>query len=237
MVGTLRKRLGALKQSCAASEFRPELERFTRDTLNDCITTTPIRSEALITANQRKQYKRRINFIPSAHELIDPSLRIDGTTGEPWIYFASKWYNGNWHLPDEVYAAYMGLNDERERRLSTIETEFIAERKQARLLYQKSWTQVGNSLGLSVKSSASILASHSRHEPKKEPSRAHGQWRGGKTALSVVIMNPFLDQKGRYWKGNGKQILAQATAKNKPRFLKSVEDKVKRKISAARATK
>jgi len=232
-IGTLRKRLGNLKQSCQASEFRSELERFARDTLKDCIAATPVRNEALIVANQRKQYRKRVDFIPSAHELIDPSLRVN-ENGEPWIYTQGKWYNGNWHLPDEVFAAFAMLDQERQRRMATIEATFINERKQARFLYQRSWWQVANSLGLSLSVSAAIISSHSRHNPKKEPTKAYGQWRGGMRVLSVVIVNTFLDVAGKYWKGNGKAILKQATAKNYPSFIKRVNDKVKRKISLAR---
>lgn len=234
--GILRKRLAVLKQSLSASEFRPEVADFASRTLQDCIATTPVRSEALIAKNQRTQYVHRVNFIPSYFELVDPSLRVN-EMGQQWVYTQGKWYLASeWRLPDEVFAAYQMLTDERDRRLSTIESEFIAERKQVRFLYQRSWYQVAQSLGLAISVAAAIIASHTRRKPAKEPPKAFGQWRGGGKVLSVVIQNPFLDQPGKYWKGNGKQILAQATARNRPRFIKACEDRTKRAISAARRT-
>lgn len=236
-VGTLRKRLAKLQTSTSASSFRPELEKFAKNTLNDCIIATPVRSETLIAKAQHIQYEHRINFIPSYHDLLDPSLRVNSTTGEAWIYCNAKWYNASWRLPDEVFSAFADLNQERERRLGTIESDFIEQRKQARFLYQRSWWQVGQSLGLALSVGAANTASHTRRKPPKTPPAAYGQWRGGKTVLSVVIVNKFLDVVTAYWpSGNGKQILAQATAKNRPAFYKSVEDKVKREISAARRT-
>jgi len=230
----IRNRLAKLKRDTSASEFRPELAEFTRRTLNDCIRTTPARSEALIAKNQHVQYQHRVNSIPSFHELLDPSLRVNAVTGEAWIFYAGKWYNAAWHLPSEVYAAFGELNAERNRRLSTIEAQFIAQRKQARFLYRKSWWQVAQSLGLSIVVPSDVIESHSRHNPRKEPPRAYGQWRGGQRVLSVVIQNPFLDVPTMYWKGNGKAILAEATARNRAWFNKAVHDKTERNISAAR---
>lgn len=235
-VGTLRKRLAKLQTSTSASSFRPELEKFAKNTLNDCIIATPIRSEALIAKNQHIQYAHRVDYIPSYHDLLDPSLRINQNTGEAWIYCGGKWYNANWHLPDYVYTAFLDLNEERERRLATYESEFIAERKQARFLYIKSWVQVAQSIGLGTAGGSSILSSHSRHNPLSEPIKGYGQWVKDAKSLTLFIVNKFLEIKTRYWIGNGKQILAQSTAKNRPAFYKSVEDKVKREISAARRT-
>ena len=232
-VGTLSKRLAALRQKTQASNFRPELERFTKRTLEDCIKTTPVRSEALITRAQAKQYKNRVNYIPSVHSLENPSLIVNDK-GEEWIFMDAKWYRSDWRLPAPVFAAYSELSVERQRRMRTSQATFIEERKQARFLYQRSWYQVAQSLGLTISVAAAIIASHTRKKPAKEPLRAYGQFRGGGRVMSVVIQNPFLDQPGKYWKGNGKQILAQATAKNRKQFLKECEDKAKREVSAAR---
>lgn len=232
-IAKIQKRLGKLKESTRADAFRPELQQFAQRTLEDCIRTTPVRDEAKIQRAQEIQYKHRINYIPSVHELADPSLIVNDQ-GQAWIFYAGKWYNAEWRLPAEVFVAYEELNQERERRLETSQSDFIEGRKQARFLYQKSWFQVAQSLGISVPAGSQILISHSRHEPKKEPPRGYGQWRGGQQVLSIAVYNPFLDIETRYWIGNGKQILAQATAKNRARFYKDVEDKTKRMISAAR---
>lgn len=235
-LGVLGKRLGKLKASTSALEFRTEVAEFTRKTLVDCIQATPVRNEGLIQSAQIKQYRNRINYIPSVHTLENPTLIVN-EMGQEWVYSNGKWYNASeWKLPNDVLAAYEELSQERSRRIDTAQGEFIAERKQSRFLYQRSWWQVAQSLGLSVIASAAIIASRTRRNPPKEPPKAYGQWRGGKNTLTVIIYNMFLSVAGKYWNGNGKAILAQATAKNRPSFLKAVNDKVKRKISASRRT-
>lgn len=229
VTGVLGKRIAALKQSTQASNFRPELERHVGRVLTDCIASTPARPEAKITAAQHNQYRARINAIPSVHTLTDPALRVNDV-GEEWIYNAGKWYRSDWHLPDEVFSAYQALAEERARRMATVESEFIANRLQARWLYQRSWWQVAKSLGIALGVAAQIIASHTRMKPAKEPPKGYGQWRGGGRVLSVVIRFTFLDTKTAYWIGNGEQILKQADAKNRPRLLKEVNDKIKREI-------
>lgn len=233
-IDTLKRRFAKLKDSTRAEDFRPEIARFVTATLKDCIATTPVRSLDLIQRNQYRQYDHRVNYIPSFHTLIDPTLIHNEGFEEDWIFYAGKWYKGSWHLPDEVYAAYQELTAERERRLSTAADDFVDARAQARFLYQLSWAQVAQSLGLSLAVAAAILASYTRRKPAKAPPRGYGQWRGGKGVLSVAIFNPFLYAKGKYWDGNGRAILATATAKNLPRFNREVQDKVKREIEAAR---
>lgn len=232
-LGILQRRVGKLKENLRADNFRPELKRFAERTLKDAIAATPVRSEALITRAQVKQYEHRINYIPSFHTLENPSL-IVREDGYEWIYKDDKWYRSDWRLPAPVFAAYSMLSQERNRRMQTAQSDFVERRKQARFLYQRSWWQVAQSLGLAISVAAAIVSSHTRKKPAKEPNKAYGQWRGGVKTLSVVIFNTFLDVRTKYWKGNGKQILAQATAKNRARFLKECEDKVKREISAAR---
>jgi len=232
-LGVIGKRLGKLKESTRADSFKPEMQRYVTATLRDCVTTTPVRNESLIARNQARQYRNRINYIPSFHTLENPSLIVN-ENGQEFIYYNDKWYRGDWRMPPEVFAAYSMLMEERNRRMQTAQSDFVNERKQARFLYRKSWYQIGQSLGLSIAAPGEVTASHSRKQPAKEPPKAYGQWRGGYRVLSVAIFNPFLDKKTAYWNGNGKQILAQAQAKNRPRFLKECQDKVKREISAAR---
>jgi len=232
-VGKISKRLEKLKQKTTASEFRPELERHTARVLATCIETTPVRDLALIEANQREEYENRINYIPSIHTTEDPMLIVKDE-GE-FLYCFGKWYRPDVHkLRDDIWAMYEMLMQERNRRMATSQSDFVNGRSQARFLYQRSWWQVAQSLGLAMAVSAAIISSKTRKKPAKEPHKAYGQWRGGKTVLSVVILNPFLDIAGKYWKGNGKAILAQATAKHRASFHKEVEDKIKREISAAR---
>lgn len=234
-VSQIKRRLDKLKGAMTAQNFKPELERFAARTLATCIESTPVRELALIERNQRKQYERRINYIPSYHTLEDPSLIVN-ERDEEWIYAYGKWYNAEWKLRDEIWAAYMQLSQERERRMRTAQSDFVTNRAQARWLYRKSWWQVVQSLGLALSVAAAIIDSRSRKKPAKEPHKAYGQWRGGKTALSVVIINPFLDIATKYWKGNGKNILAQSVAKHRARFQKECNDKIKRAISNARQT-
>lgn len=233
-IGVLGRRMQRLKRSVRADEFRPELARHTKRVLDDCVKATPVRNEALITRAQVKQYEHRINYIPSVHTLSDPSLIVNDQ-GQPWVYMGGKWYLATNNMPPQVYGAYQQLNAERNRRIQTTQSDFVAQRKQARFLYQRSWWQVGQSLGLVVSVAAAVIASHTRRKPAKEPPKSYGQWRGGTKVLSVVIFNRFLDIVTKYWpSGNGKQILAQSNAKNLPRLRKECADKVKREISAAR---
>ncbi len=194
---------------------------------------TPVRDEGLIAAAQATQYRHRVNYIPSVHELADPSLIVNDA-GQAWILYAGKWYNAEWNLPIEVWAAYQDLNEERNRRLETSQSEFIEARKQARFLWQRSWWQVAQSLAITIGVMAEIIASKTRRKPPKEPPKGYGQWRGGGQIISIVIYNPFLEEEGEYKVSNGKQILAQATAQNKSRFYKDVNDKISRLISTAR---
>lgn len=235
MTAQMQRRINALKIETSANSFRPELERFAARTLATCIESTPVRELGLIERNQRKQYEHRINYIPSYHTIEDPSLIVN-ERDEEWIYAYGKWYRSDWNLKDEIWAAYQMLAQERARRMRTAESDFVNARAQARWLYRKSWWQVAMSLGLALSVAAAIIDSRTRKKPPKEPHRAYGQWRGGKTVLSVTVFNPFLDIPTKYWKGNGKNILAQATAKHRPRFIKECEDKMKRAISKARQT-
>lgn len=214
-----------------ADAFRPEVARFTKRTLQTAIRLTPIRSLATIAAAQRKQYASRINYITSIHELIDPTLIVKD--GVEWLYANGRWWAASyWNLPAEIETIHQELLSERDRRLQTSEGDFIAARAQARFLYQRSWWQAGQSLGINVTGvMPEIIASHSRHNPPEDPPKAYGQWRGGKYILSVVIVNPFLEQESKYKPFSGKDILAQATAQNTPAFLSEVESKLERLIA------
>lgn len=239
-ISTIKRRLAKLDRACEAREFRPELERFATATLKTCIAMTPERNPAKIAMAQGKQYRNRVDYIPSVHTQSDPMLIVN-EEGQPWVKFSGRWYLATNHMPAGAWGAYQQLNAERQRRLQTARGAFIAHRMQARFLYQRSWYQVAQSLGLMFAVVAAISSSRTRRKPAVEPPRGYGQWRGGKTVLSISIVNRFLDVATNAWmitwRGNGKQILAEAAAKNRPRFIKDVNDKVKREISAARRVK
>lgn len=214
-----------------ASQFRPEVAAHAKRVLSRCIKTTPVRSVSKIIAAQRKQYANRINYIPSVHELIDPTLIVKPDDSH-WLYVNAQWYAASYrHLPPEVDGIYQELLMERERRMQTAGGDFIEERAQARFLYRRSWWQVGQSLGLNVDASAAVIGSYSRHNPRKEPRKAFGQWRGGKNVLSIAIQNQFLEEPSRYKSFSGKAILEKATQSDLPTFFNSVETKLQQLIA------
>lgn len=214
-----------------ASAFRPEVARFTKRTLQTAIQLTPVRSLQTIEAAQRKQYANRVNYIHSIHEVEDPTLIVKDNV--EWLYAHGRWWAASyWDLPSEIEAIHQDLLAERERRLQTSEGDFIAMRAQARFLYQRSWWQAGQSLGINVTGTGGgIINSHSRHNPPVDPPKAYGQWRGGKYVLSVVIENPFLEQESRYKPFSGKEILSDATSRETAVFLAEVETKLARLLA------
>lgn len=235
-VDRIRKRLERLRQSCRADDFKTELDTYTTRTLKDAMNHTPVRRPSLITRNQRKQYEHRINFIPSYHELTDPSLRV--REGIVWLYFGGKWYRPDAHkIPAQAWAVYQQLNAERERRIAMSESDFIAYRVQARFLYRKTWWQIGISLNLPVLASAGAQDSVTRTRPARIPPRGYGIARGGKTVISYIIMNPFLAQQNaesEYAQFDAEAIFHAAAVRNKPGFVRAVENHVRRAMAAAK---
>lgn len=233
-VTNLRRKLARKERALTAESFRPELEKHATAVLNDAAASTPVRDLSTIQAAQNKQYDARINCIPSAHELIDPSLRVNSNNGQHWLFSGGKWYLASeWKLPPNQWAQYQALEQERNRRMQKPRGQFISERAQARFLYRKSWLQVGQSLGLRMRSTGQVANSHTRRKPPKEPPRGYGQWRGGRNVLSAVVYNPFLEIPSRYKQFSGRAILAAAQAKNAPRFLRATEAKMKRTLANA----
>ena len=215
-----------------AEVFRPQLAEWTRRGLALASRNTPVRDLATIRRNQAQQYKFRCNYIPSAHDLEDPSLRVYDD-GNEMLYWHGKWYSCAGRIPDEAWAAYQALSSERQRRIGTAEQDFIAERAQARFLYRKSWGQVASSLGLRIPQAASVASSHSRHNPPENPPRGYGQWRGGKTVISVVIYNPFLQEDNpRYKPWDGKDIINAAMEATEPVAKRAFERQLKRVLHA-----
>lgn len=214
-----------LRDSVKASAFEPDVSQFLKRSLTTAIQLTPARNAGLIRRNQKKQYAHRINYIPSFHELIDPTLIVK-KDGSQWLYANLKWWRPDvWHLPDDIWVIYQDLVVERERRLETEESAFIAERQQARFLYKKSWWEVGQSVGIDVPCSQQVKDAHSRRNASQlrnghsqNPPKGYAQRRGGKGIYSIVVYNPFLDEQTQYWLGNGKEILAQAMQKHRAAF-------------------
>lgn len=215
-----------------AGEWAPDVKLFLKRSLTTAIQSTPTRSVSLIKKNQRRQYSNRANYIPSFHELLDPTLIVkpDGTE---WLYCGGKWYRPDqWHLPDPVYEAYLELKFERAARLETKRDDFIAFRAQARFLYKKSWWEIGQSVGIDVPCSQQVKDAVSRRSPsqlkrgyKQNPPRGYAQERGGKGVYSIVIYNPFLDDRSQYWTGNGKAIIAQAMQKHRVAYEEKVAER------------
>lgn len=217
------KKLG---EQFRAGLFEPEVLRYLKRSLTTAIQLTPSRDLGKIKKAQRKQYANRIGFIPSTHELLDPTLIVAQDSGITWLYCDGKWYLPlAHHLPPEIYAVYRELNDERERRMQISEEAFIAERAQARFLYKRSWYEIGQSAGLEIACPQRVKDSHSRRTKssltrgyQQNPPRGYVQKRGGKGVYSIVVYNPFLNQQTEYWPGDGKRIMAEAMSRNKGDF-------------------
>lgn len=232
----LAKKIQNNLKGVTAETFRPELQRYAKRTLESCVKITPQRNLSLIKRNQAKQYENRVNYIPSIHDLIDPTLIVRDDVY--WLYANGKWWPASYRaLPAEIDAVLQDLVQERERRLETSVSDFVAERAQARFLYRKSWWQVSTSIGTPISVSSDMKESHSRpyHLPSGDPPRGYGQWRGGKHVLSVTVWNPFLQRPTKYWREkSGKEILAQASAENYPRFMGEVSAKLGKILQGAK---
>lgn len=220
-----------LRTQITAKEFAPDVEMFLKKSLTKAIQLTPARSISEITRNQKRQYKRRINYIPSVHDLIDPTLIVT-ETGEQWMFANDKWWRPDqWQLPDEIWGIYEALRAERDRRLRTSEEDFIRNRAQARFLYKRSWYEIGISAGLNIPCSDAVKNARTRRKPPVNPPRGYVQKRGGKGTYSIVVYNPFLNQsiRSRYGPGNPEQIINQAMAENRSAF----DERVAKRQTAA----
>lgn len=236
--GSLRG-MGALKKTLKAEDFRPELRAFLRRVLIDCVKLTPARNASIIRANQKKQYANRINYIPSIHKLIDPTLIVT-KTGDEWLFSGGKWYRPDqWKLPDDVWNIYCALMFERNRRLNISAAEFITFREQARMLYKKTWWQAAQRQGIDIPVASNIKSAISRRTESQlqsgllaTPSRAYIQIRGGKDVASYVVYNPFLETQTAYWNESGVAILNDATERNRARFKADIERSSARMLRA-----
>lgn len=230
IVSPVAKIFPSMRSAVRAQAFEPDVLQFLKRSLTTAIQLTPARNLSLIKKAQRKQYSNRVNYIPSVHELIDPTLIVSPETGVSWLYCGGKWYAPEaWLLKPDIWQVYQELLHERERRLEITEEDFITERAQARFLYKRSWYEVGQSVRLDIACPQAVRDSHSRRTPSQtrtsypaKPPRGYAQKRGGKGIYSVVVYNPFLDRQTRYWPGNGKQILATAMQKWKGDFDEKV---------------
>lgn len=236
-VDRIRKRLEKLRATCRPADFKDELDDYTTRTLKQAMNTTPVRRPSIITRNQKREYGHRINYIPSYHTQTDPCLRV--RENGVWLFFGGKWYRPQLHkIPAQVWTAYQELNAERNRRLGESESSFVEYRKQARFLYRKSWWQIGLSLGLGVLASAGVQDSVTRRRnPVTVPPKGYGIPRGGKEVISYAIYNPFLAQQNaesQYAQFSAQDILRNAALKERPRFIRQVENHVRRAIRAAK---
>lgn len=221
-----KSKLAKLRVRVTAKTFEPQLRRFVRNSLTSAVRLTPVRNFAIIRANQVKQYAHRVNYIPSYHEESDPCLIVRDEIH--WVKYNGQWYKANqWRLSDEVWSVYQQLLFERDRRLTTQIGNFIRERAQARFLYARSWYQCGQSIGITVPIDGNIRDSHSRHNPPKSPPRGYAQIRGGRYTLSVVIFNPFLEQRSEYKPWSGKAVIADAMSRHEAAYMTEVGTKLR----------
>ena len=228
----VNKVFSSLKNSVKAGDFAPDVKLFLKRSLTTAIQNTPARSVQLIKKNQRKQYAHRINYIPSFHKLLDPTLIVKDD-GSQWLFCHGKWYRPDqWLLPDNVWTEYQDLLKERERRMQMSREDFIAYRAQARFLYKKSWWEIGKSVGIEVPCAQSVKISHSRRTAsqlknghRQNPPKGYSQERGGKGIFSIVVYNPFLEQRTTYWNLSGKDILANAMQKHQGKYEQKVAER------------
>jgi len=219
--------------SMDANDLRPELFEFMRKTLTTAARDTPARDYSLIRQAQLKQYNYYVNYIPTSHELVDPSLRINGR--QHWLYFRGKWMNASeWKLSNEAWNAYQSLLAEHVRRKQTTQTNFIKHRAQARFLYRRSWLEAADSLGVNINVAQSTRNARTRRKPAVAPPKAYGQVRGGKNVLAIVISNPFLEQPSRYKDFSGKRVLAQAQAKHEGAYRRAMQRRLNRIAKGAK---
>ena len=226
------KKLSELKPK----DFTYELLEFTRKSLTTASNMTPTRDYSLIRRNQLKQYSDRVNCIPSSHQLIDPSLRIDPRSKKHWLYFSGKWWNASeWNLPSQAWAAYGPLLAEHERRKATLQTTFIRERAQARFLYRKSWSQAAESLGKQISTSSDVRKAESRRKPKQNPPRAFAWFTSNGKELMVQVTNPFLKIHSRYKDFDGEEIMAQSSAQHEGAYRRGVQTRLRQLAREATA--
>ena len=229
-------KLEKAKDQIRADYFKPLVLDYARKVLNKCVSTTPVRLAQTIQSAQTKQYNNRINFIPSSHHKTDPALVVKG--GKEFLFVGGKWYRPDkWKLPNDVYAVYQQLNNERQRRIQTPRTQFIKDRMQARFLYRKSWTQVGASIGLNVRGAANVSQSLTRRKPPDEPPKGYAQIRGGKKVFNIVVYNPFLNTEYGpltkvYKPFTAQDIINPAIAQYHPAFLVQVDRYLQRALYA-----
>jgi len=221
-VSQLRRKLTTIQKEVRAEQFRPDILKYVGVVLNTAVKTTPARSLSLIQAAQRSQYDNRINYIPSVHELRDPTLIVkpDGM----WLYCSGKWWKPNsWNVPPDVWSTFERLLSEHLRRMETSKEDFVAHRAQARMLYKLSWVQCGQSIGIEVNAPSGVTSATSRRQPPKAPPRGYAQIRGGQNVISVVIYNPFINDDSTYRDWDGEEIIQSALELHKPAHLARVQ--------------
>jgi len=231
-ISRLRRKLASVEKEIRADAFKPEVLEFTQQSLQTASRITPVRSYSTIRANQAKQYRNRINYIPSFHTLENPTLIVKDT-GEHFLYRNGKWFNMANRVSNDVWSAYQTLLSERKRRMRTSQAHFIATRAPARFLWRKSWSQVADSLGIPIGVPSQVTSAESRRSPKKEPPRGYGTIQGGKVVLTVVVRNPFLEEKSKYKDFTGDEILSLAMSRHRPQYQRRLESKIKERMKAA----
>ncbi len=131
--------------------------------------------------------------------------------------------------PNSQYAQWQAKGGDK----SVTKPQFLADRAPARFLFQLSWVQVGQSLGVNVTASAQVLAATTRNPNEQEIPRGYGQWRGGDKVLTAVIYNPLVAGPARKYKPfDGTALITDALTAQKPVFNRACERKLKRAVHA-----
>jgi hypothetical protein len=233
-VSEFRKIMAKKKKRVSAASFRPQMEKFVGRALALAAANCPTRDLSLIKAAQEKQYDLWINYVPSASDYTSDPRLCYKANGEDSARFFSR---GKWYcvpgrpMPDEDWANFEMLSAERERRMATPRSAFIANRAQARFLYVQQYWLIAKSLGVRAPIAGEAIASKSRRQPPKRVQRPNARWQGGKDILSAVISAPFLSNATKYWQGNGLDILKDASAAERPAFVKSVRDEMIKRLT------
>lgn len=128
------------------------------------------------------------------------------------------------------------LDAERNRRLETPKSDFIANRAQARFLYIQQFVLMARALGVAISAAGEATAAHARRPtpsvgPPKEPAKPNARWQGGRHTLSAVITAPFLSTETAYWLGNGLDILKDASDAERPKFIKDVQTEMIKRLT------
>lgn len=243
----LQKQLSGVAKSAAAGLFRDEINAHAKRVLTAAAKATPLRSRATITAKQKTQYNKRVNYIPSFAQNASPPatgfLRANKTSGE-WFYFRGKWFFEKWRIPPAAEARRQQLRAERRKRMAKSQAQFIAERLESQGLFRRQWVDMGASIGLAIPASAAVKTARGRgamSRKRPQPPKSYARIQGGKGKLTVTFFSKLLNESSgggakplsteKYKPFNAPSILRTATASSQTRFREAVTKKLRRELN------